>query len=128
MKPAFFALSILLVLTACNKSDVENQGHFVREGTCAGTPVVGRWAGKILGRGDVMTFSGDCTGSSTYCKAVFTYPNTASAFGLIDINVVSTAGNAGCLPKGTRSCGYRVRGNQLRFNCGGETLSFTRVE
>ena len=95
-------------------------------GTCASSVVAGSWKGSISGNSDTMAFNSDCSGSSTYCKSTFTYPNITASSGSVLITNTSTNGATGCLAAGAFTCTYAISGSTLTFGCGGGTVSYTK--
>ncbi|MCB0405603.1 MAG: hypothetical protein KDD51_12535, partial [Bdellovibrionales bacterium] len=95
-------------------------------GACGQSPVRGRWFGAILGQPDVMEFGANCSGSSSYCGASFSYPNVQGTSGMVEIQVTGTKGKVGCLPKGKNTCAYAVRSSSLHFNCGSSSLTYVK--
>jgi hypothetical protein len=108
----------LLLFLGCGGNSTSN--------VCSNSLVKGSWSGTILGNADTTTFNEDCTGGSTYCAMVFTYPDATSSSGNVQFNVTATNGNAGCLAVGTHVCSYVVNGNTFQFNCGNGTATYTR--
>lgn len=115
----------LVALAGCNE-ETGRSPQSDQPTACAGAVVKGVWTGDILGSADTLTFNEDCSGSSSYCGAQFTYPRVSANSGTATISVSATNDNQGCLPAGDASCGYTVSGDTLSFDCGGSVLVYTR--
>ena len=118
-----FGLGVVL-LSACGSSSSSPAAT----GACASSLFVGSWAGSVAGNADVMTLNADCTASSLYCVASFTYPNVTTTSGNAAIKTISTSGKTGCAPVGDMTCGYVLSNsnNTLAFSCTAGTLTYTR--
>lgn len=123
VKLCFIVLGVLsLGLASCG----DDKGEGAETMACSSTSLLGTWNGTILGSPDVMTFNSNCNGTSTYCEATNTFPNVITNSGTVAVEVTSTNGNIGCLPLGSTSCLFTTDESTLTFNCGGETLTYTR--
>jgi hypothetical protein len=132
MRPAFI-IFLVLGFMSCKKvtmgtseSATDSIGAPIDSKPCSSTLILGPWQGSIAGNPDTMTFNDDCRGTSTYCQSNFTYPTMTAYSGLVMITNISTNWAPGCLRAGLHRCFYEVSGAKLSFNCGGNTLQYTR--
>ncbi len=112
-----------LILFSCGGSDDAAN----TAGSCQDSPFIGSWSGNIAEAPDTMIFQEDCTGESSHCGSVFTYPSTTNNQGTVKIEVSANNGNVNCLPVGETSCTYVVDDIALEFTCGGDVLSYSKL-
>ncbi len=95
-------------------------------GACASSPVVGAWTGVFAGNTDTLTLNSDCSGTSSYCGLVFTFPDVTADQGTALLTVTANNGKLACLKVGQDTCAYQVDpGSTLTFDCGGALLTYT---
>ncbi len=92
---------------------------------CTRSPIVGNWSNPNYGQ---ITFLSSCSGRIAACDAVFSFPETNSTAGQVEISIVSTTRAPGCSPIGTYTCNYALFSNKLTYQCGtGPTLEYVRI-
>lgn len=122
MKTILLALIAgVLTLNGCGGSSGGSSGGGGGEAppACANHAALGAW----ISGPDTLTFSANCTGTSTMCASTFTFTNTST--GVTTVNVLTTNGAAGCLPLGATACAYAVAGGNLSFDCGSGAVVYT---
>ena len=83
--------------------------------------VLGKFTGTFDGtNADVLTLNGDCTGSTSYCGATFTFEPTTTADGAFNMKISKVTSTAnGCFNTGDASYMFSVQGNSASFDWGG---------
>lgn len=125
LTPLMFWLFVYfsVFLPGCGQSS-NSGGGSAAANSCSASAVLGSW--KSNSTTDVETFNADCSGSSSYCASVFTFPNAPAASGTVLITNSSSNNASGCAAVGTITCAYAVTGSTLTFNCGAGVANYTK--
>jgi hypothetical protein len=127
MRLVIYCLPLVLMLAACvSKPLMEESPAPFGKDACLESPLVGMWEAQFPA-GERITFNQDCTAVAVKCQSRFLFPPNATNVGVINLKVLESDGQKGCLKSGTYRCSVSLMTNSGTLSCEGTTLQIKRL-